>query len=60
MPKVDIINYGTKNSTIAFLFSLSMVSKSTIAENISVFEDLSCQLRLLKENSQFNNFFTIW
>lgn len=60
MPKVNIIHYKTKSSTIAYLFTPTMASKSTIIGNISVFEKLNInQLGLLKENPQFRESFTI-
>ena len=56
MPKVDIINSRTKNSTVVFLFILLMAYKSTIMEKISVFKDQNiCQIRLSKEDSRSND-----
>lgn len=40
MPKIDIINYKTKDLIVAFLFALSIVNKSTTLGNISIFENL--------------------
>lgn len=60
MPKVDIINYRNKGSIVVFPFAPSMASKSTTAGNMTVFEDLSRQLGLSKEDPQFNNLLTIW
>lgn len=51
MPKIDIINYLSEGSIVTFPFAPIIVSKSITAENISIFEDLTCQLRLLKEDS---------
>lgn len=61
MPKIDIINYITKNLIVVFLFALLIVKKNSTMGNISIFENLNIhQIRLSKEDLQFNNFFTIW
>lgn len=44
-----------------FPFALSIRSKNTIVGNINVFKNLNIhQLRLSKEDPQFNDFFIIW
>lgn len=46
---------------MVFLFALLIATKSTTMENISVFENLNIyQLKLLKEDLQFNNLIIIW
>lgn len=60
MPKVDVIDYKTKGSTVAYLFLSTMASKSTIIGNINVLEELNInQLGLSKKNPQFGKLFTI-
>lgn len=60
MFKVDIINYKIKSSTVVFLFVPLMSNKNTTIENISIFKDLNIyQLKLTKENPQFNELFKI-
>lgn len=41
MLKIDIINYKKKKATKAYLFVSFIVFKSTIADNINIFEDLN-------------------
>ena len=61
MPKVDIINCNTKGVIKAYPFALFMSNESTIAGNISVFEDLTIQqLGLDKDDSHFNELLTLW
>lgn len=51
MPKVDVIDCKTEGLTIAYPFAPVIASKSTMAGNISMFEDLNInQLGLKKEN----------
>ncbi len=45
----------------AYLFTLAMASKSTMAGNISMFDDLNInQLGLKKKDPQFEKLLTIW
>lgn len=61
MPKIDIIEWKTKDMTSPFLFVLAMVSESIIARNINVFEELNVnQLGLVKDNLCFDELFYIW
>lgn len=51
MSKIDIINYKTKSLTIMYFFALVMTTKSTTANNISVFKELNFdQLGLSKKD----------
>ncbi len=45
MLKVDIIDYKTESSMVAYLFVLVMTSESTIIGNINVFEELNINQR---------------
>ena len=61
MPKVDIINCNTEEVIEAYPFAPSMSNESTIAGNISVFEDLTIrQLGLDKDDQRFNELLTLW
>lgn len=41
MPKVDIIDYKTKDSNLIFLFVLAIVNKNRTANNINIFKKLN-------------------
>lgn len=41
MPKIDVIDCKTKNSTVIYLFVPAMTSKSIITGNINIFEELN-------------------
>lgn len=61
MPKVDVIDYKTEGSTVAYPFAPAMASENTIAGNINVFEELNInQLGLSKEDPRFGELLTIW
>ena len=50
MLKIEIIDCKTEGPTLAYLFALAMISKSTTAGNISIFEYLNInQLGLEKD-----------
>lgn len=60
MPKVEIIDCKTKNPTLTYLFIFAMVSKSTIAGNISAFKELNInQFGLEKDTQRFDKLLTI-
>lgn len=60
MPKIDIVNCKTESSSLAFPFVLAMANENTIADNISVFENINInQLGLIKDNIWFNGSFYI-
>lgn len=61
MPKVDIINCNTEGVTEAYPFASSMSNESTIAGNISVFENLTIrQMGLDKDDPCFDELLTLW
>lgn len=41
MPVINVINCKTESATVAYGFTFFMYSKSIIADNIAVFEDLA-------------------
>lgn len=41
MPKVGVIDYKTKDSTIAYPFISTIAIENTMAGNISMFKDLN-------------------
>ena len=58
--KVNIINYKTKSSIIAYLFPPAIASKSTITGNINIFEELNLnKLGLFKKHLWFGELFII-
>ena len=61
MPVIDVIDYKTEGTTKAYLFAPFMASKSTIAGNISVFEDLNInQIGWDKDDPRFNEHLILW
>lgn len=61
MSRVKIIDCKIERASKVYLFTPSMALKSTLAGNMSIFEDQAIhQLGFKKENLQFNKVFTVW
>lgn len=56
MPKVDIINFKIKSSTMIYLFTLVMTNKSIIIDNIDVFKELNVNQVYLRKILNLKSF----
>lgn len=60
MPIVNKIDCRKEGSTHAYAFAPSMASEATTAGNMAVFEDISSQLGLSKDDPRYEDVLTIW
>lgn len=61
IPRLNIIDCKREEKTEAFTFAPSMYNKSSLSDNIGMFEDLNViQMGINKTDVRWNDWLTIW